>query len=235
MEKLLPQSIEAEQAVLGSLIIDPDAIGLIESMVRPDDFYRDAHRAIYQAIVQLAARRTPADFITLCDTLEGEGKLTEVGGASYITSLITIVPTSGNAEHYARIVAHKALCRRLIQAAGQIAAMAYEEVEDAAEQAEQITFAATQTVADPHDPVSAGDVLGATLLSLTEPSVGASGAITGVPTGLRPLDEVTAGLQRTDLLLLAGRPGMGKSSLALTLARNAAFDYGRAALFFRWR
>lgn len=95
MEQRLPSSIEAEQGVLGSLIIDPDAIGLIEAWLSPDDFYRDAHRTLYAAIIQLSARRTPADFITLCEVLEHEGKLSEIGGASSITSLINTVPTSG--------------------------------------------------------------------------------------------------------------------------------------------
>lgn len=231
MEKLLPQDIDAEQAVLGSLIIDPDAIGLVEPFLRADDFYRDAHRAIFQAIARLSTRSVPADFITLCEELEREGELADVGGASSVTSLISGVPTSGNVEHYARIVAHKALCRRVIAAAGQIAALAYEEAEDAAERAEQIIFAATDTVPDPHDPVSVGDVLNEVLIPLTG-TTDAVGAICGVPSGIRPLDEMTAGFQRADLILLAGRPGMGKSSLALTLARNAALDYGRSVLFF---
>jgi replicative DNA helicase len=231
MEKLLPFSLEAECAVLGGLIIDPDASGLVEPLLGADDFYRDAHRCIYAAIVRLSARSIPADFITLCDLLEREGTLADCGGASYITSLINVVPTSGNVEHYARIVAHKALCRRLVGAAGQVAALAYDEAEDAAAQAETFVFAATQTLPDTHDPQSVGDVLSEVLLPLTSEQH-PDGAITGVPSGLRLLDEATGGFQPTDLILLAGRPGMGKSAMSLTIARNAAVDYGRSVLFF---
>ena len=231
MEKLLPQSIEAERGVLGSLIIDLDAIGLVEPLVCPDDFYRDAHRTLYATIIHLSARRTPADFITLCDVLEREGKLTDIGGASYITSLVNAVPTSGNVEHYARIVAQKALCRRLIGAAGQIAALAYEETENVAERAEQAIFSATQRQHNVREPVSVGTVLNKVLGPLTAAQETA-GAITGVPSGLAHLDELTAGFQHTDLILLAGRPAMGKTALALTIARNAAIDYGRSVLFF---
>jgi len=231
MEKHLPHSVEAECAVLGSLIIDPDAIGLVEPWLGPDDFYRDAHRTLYMAIIHLSARRTPADFITLCDALERDGKLTEIGGASYVTSLVNAVPTSSNVEYYARIVAHKALCRRLIQAAGQIAALAYAEAENAAEQAEQVIFNATQRQHGVREPVSVGTVLNDVLAPLTT-SQETAGAITGVPSGLSHLDELTAGFQRTDLILLAGRPAMGKTALALTIARNAAISYGRSVLFF---
>lgn len=231
MEKSLPYSLEAEQGVLGSLIIDPDAIGLIEGWLSPDDFYRDAHRTLYAAIIRLSARRIPADFITLCEVLGREGKLSDIGGASSVTSLVNAVPTSGNIEHYARIVAQKALCRRLIQAAGRIAASAYEEAENVAELAEQVIFSSTQRQHDMREPVSVGSVLTEVLGPLTT-SYEATGVITGVPGGLSSLDEFTSGFQRTDLILLAGRPAMGKTALALTIARNAALTYRRSVLFF---
>jgi hypothetical protein len=119
MEKLLPQNIEAEESVLGSLIIDPEAITLVEDALHPDDFYRDAHKTLYQAMLTLSARREPADFVTLCDELERTSKFALVGGASAIASLMNGVPTSANAVYYARIVAQKALYRRLIHAAGR--------------------------------------------------------------------------------------------------------------------
>src|SRR5207244_7272164 len=130
MEKLLPQNIEAECGVLGSIIIDPEAIVQVAEFLFPDDFYRDAHRTIYEVIIQLYEQRQPADFITICDELERRNKLEDVGGASYITSLINLVPTSGNVEYYGRIVERNAILRRLIEAAGQIAAVASQE-EDA--------------------------------------------------------------------------------------------------------
>ncbi len=142
MEKLLPQNIEAECGVLGSIIIDPEAIVQVADFLYPEDFYRDAHRIIYEVILQLYEQREPADFITICDELAQQNKLEDVGGASYITSLINQVPTSGNVEHYGRIVERTAILRRLIHAAGQIAAIAYEEgdADIALDKAEQLIF-----------------------------------------------------------------------------------------------
>ncbi len=140
MEKLLPQNIEAEAGVLGSIIIDPEAIVQISDFLRADDFYRDAHRTIYEVILQLYEEHEPADFITICDELERRGKLEDVGGASYITSLINQVPTSGNVEFYGRIVERTSILRRLIHAAGQIAAIAYEEGDKSARAMRVQTF-----------------------------------------------------------------------------------------------
>jgi len=146
VEKLLPQNIEAECGVLGSIIIDPEAIVQVSDFLHPDDFYRDAHRTIYEVILQLYEEHEPADFITICDELERRSKLEEVGGASYITSLVNQVPTSGNVEFYGRIVERTAILRRLIHAAGQIAAIAYEEVDAdiALDKAEKLIFEISQ-------------------------------------------------------------------------------------------
>ena len=127
MEKLLPQNIEAECGVLGSIIIDPEAIVQVSDFLQPEDFYRDAHRTIYEVILHLYQSGEPADFITICDELERRNRLEDVGGASYITSLINQVPTSGNVEYYGHIVERTSTLRRLIHTAGQIAAVAYEE------------------------------------------------------------------------------------------------------------
>ena len=126
MEKGLPQNIDAECGALGSLLIDPDVIALVADLLRPGDFYRDAHRTVYEAILHLHKQHRPADFITLCDELELRGLFADVGGASYLTSLVNLVPTSANAEHYARIVLRTSVLRQLIHAAGRIAAMANE-------------------------------------------------------------------------------------------------------------
>src|SRR5437764_2846598 len=146
VEKLLPQNIEAECGVLGIIIIDPEAIVQVADFLHSDDFYRDAHRTIYEVILQLYEEHEPADFITICDELERRNKLEEVGGASYITSLINQVPTSGNVEYYARIVERTAILLRLIHAAGQIAAIAYQETDAdiALEKAEQLIFDISQ-------------------------------------------------------------------------------------------
>src|SRR2546421_12545145 len=127
MEKQLPQNIEAERGVLGSIIIDPEALEQVVSFLKVEDFYRDAHRSIYDVILRLYQQREPADFITICDDLERNNKLEQVGGASYIASLIDRVPTSGNVEYYGHIVERTATYRRLVHAAGEIAARAYSE------------------------------------------------------------------------------------------------------------
>ena len=146
-DRLLPQNIEAEQSVLGSLLIDPDAIIKVGSFLKPDDFYREAHATIYRAILDLHERRLPADFVTVVDELERREKLELVGGPAYLTSLINMVPTSVHVEHYGHIVERTAVMRRLIAAAGQIAALAYEErdeVDEVIDQAERILFEVSQ-------------------------------------------------------------------------------------------
>ena len=211
-EKLLPLSIEAEESVLGSLIIDPEAIAQVEDVLRPDDFYRDAHKTLYQSMLTLSARHEPADFVTLCDELERIGKLSLVGGASAIASLMNGVPTSANAVYYARIVAQKALYRRLIHAAGQIAALAYEEADDVLEEAEQLIFALGQAQGVASDLTPVQEVLSDCLTTLDAPLGGDWHA-------------------RSDLVILAARPGTGKSSFALNVARNACRQGERVALF----
>ena len=129
-DKTIPANPEAEEAVLGSLLIDPDAVIKIASFLAPDDFYREKNGWIYQAILDLHERREPADFVTLVDELERRDQIQQIGGATYITSLINSVPTAVHVEHYAHIVERTATLRRLIGAAGQIAALAYEEAQD---------------------------------------------------------------------------------------------------------
>jgi replicative DNA helicase len=229
-EQAFPQNIEAEYGVLGSLIIDPEAIALVADFLTPEDFYRDAHRTLYDVILALYEKRQPADFITLNDELERQGKLKDIGGPGYITGLCNQVPTSGNAEYYARIVAQKALYRRLIHVAGRIAASAYGEETDALEQAEQAIFALGQ-----HGAASDFTPIGAVMnecmetLSIIHDK---RGSLLGVPTGFRYLDTALSGLQPSDLIIGAGRPGTGKTSFALSIAANAAYKHQhRVAIF----
>ena len=232
MEKLLPQNIEAECGVLGSIIIDPEAIVQVSDFLHADDFYRDAHRTIYEVILQLYEEHEPADFITICDELERRNKLEEVGGASYITSLINQVPTSGNVEFYARIVERTAILRRLIHAAGQIAAIAYEEgdADIALDKAEQLIFNISQRHAR-SDFTHMREVL-AEYMNKLDQLHEHRGTIVGVPTGFTDLDRLTGGLQKSDLIVLAARPGIGKSSLALSLAHNSALKYRNSIAVF---
>ena len=232
VEKLLPQNIEAECGVLGSIIIDPEAIVQVSDFLHADDFYRDAHHTIYEVILQLYEEHEPADFITICDELERRNKLEEVGGASYITSLINQVPTSGNVEFYARIVERTAILRRLIHAAGQIAAIAYEEgdAEIALDKAEQLIFNISQRHAR-SDFSHMRDVL-AEYMNKLDKLHERRGSIVGVPTGFTDLDRLTGGLQKSDLIVLAARPGIGKTSLALSLAHNTALKYHNSIAVF---
>ncbi|TMC60424.1 MAG: replicative DNA helicase, partial [Chloroflexota bacterium] len=232
MEKLLPQNIEAECGVLGSIIIDPEAIVQVAEFLFPDDFYRDAHRTIYEVIIQLYEQREAADFITICDELERRNKLEDVGGASYITSLINLVPTSGNVEYYGRIVERNAILRRLIEAAGQIAAVAYQEedADVALDKAEQLIFNISQRHAR-SDFALLRDILSAYMNKLDQLHE-RRGTIVGVPTGFTDLDHLTGGLQKSDLIILAARPAIGKTSLALTMAHNTAIKHQRSVAIF---
>ena len=230
IERLLPQNIEAERGVLGSIIIDPEAIAQVADWLRPGDFYRDAHRLIYEHLLALYQRNEPADFITLCDLLEQQGRLEDVGDASYIMSLINGVPTSGNLTYYAKIVAQKAGFRRLIHAAGQIAALAYDEAEDAQERSEQLLFALQRRTTQDFLPI--GTVLLDCLTDL-EAIQNNSQHLLGVPTGYTDLDRgLGGGLQRSDLVILAARPGNGKTSLALNIAAHAALHEQKRVAFF---
>ncbi len=217
VEKLLPQNIEAECGVLGSIIIDPEAIVQVADFLHPDDFYRDAHRSIYEVILQLYEQHEPADFITICDELERHNKLEDVGGASYITSLINQVPTSGNVEYYGRIVERTSILRRLIHAAGQIAAIAYEEgdADVALDRAEQLIFGISQKHAR-SDFSLLRDILSQYMDKLDQLHE-RRGTIVGVPTGFTDLDRLTGGLQKSDLIILAARPAVGKCLPAWTL------------------
>ncbi|MGH2507903.1 MAG: replicative DNA helicase, partial [Ktedonobacteraceae bacterium] len=216
--------------VLGSIIIDPEALPLVADWLRSEDFYRDAHRMIYEALLTLYERHQPADFITLCEALEMGGNLEKIGGASYLTSLIAYVPTSGNAEHYGRIVVQKAGCRRLIHAAGQIAALAYEEADDAQERAEHLLFGLQRHAIQ--DFVSLETVMQACLLDLNALHHQQADML-GIPTGFHYLDAALGGgLQRADLIILAARPGNGKTSLALTIAAQAALRQGQRVAIF---
>ncbi len=228
-ERMLPQNIEAECGLLGSIIIDPEALSLVADFLRAEDFYRDAHRQIYEVMLHLYNQRTSADFITICDVLESRDKLEEVGGASYITSLINQVPTSGNVLYYARIVERTATLRNLIRAAGQIAALAYDAEDDATpivERAEQLIFAISQHSLSLGTDASLSELLTSYMARLDQLAQ-QRGSIVGVPTGFAELDRLTGGLRGSDLIVLAARPSLGKTSLALSLAYNAALHYGR--------
>jgi replicative DNA helicase len=232
-DKMVPHNIEAEQAVLGALLIDPDAIFKVNTFLHAADFYVERHHWVYDAILTLHERREAIDFVTLCDELERRERLAELGGAAYLTSLINATPTALNIEHYGRIVERTATLRRLIGAAGEIAALAYEDtdnVDDVVDQAEQILFGVSQRrVARDLQPIR--DVV-SEYYDRIDYLYQHKGETIGVPTGFRNLDKMLGGLQKSDLIIVAARPAMGKTSLMLTLAQNAARKYNQRVAIF---
>ncbi|MGQ9489450.1 MAG: replicative DNA helicase [Anaerolineae bacterium] len=232
-DKTIPANPEAEEAVLGSLLIDPDAVLKVASFLAPEDFYREKNAWIYRAILDLHERREPADFVTLVDELERRNILHEVGGAAYITSLINSVPSAVYVEHYGHIVERTATLRRLIDAAGQIAALAYEEAEDVNEvvdRAEQLIFNVSERRIR-RDLRPVGQVMHQ-VVDRIEYLHRHQGEVLGVPSGFTKLDRLLGGFQKSDLIIVAARPSVGKTSLAMNFALNAARKYRKVVAFF---
>lgn len=222
-ERVPPQNLEAEMAVLGSILIDREIMPVVAEFVRPEDFYAVAHETIYRALLTLYERSAPLDKISLADELRGQDKLEPVGGLSYLTSLQDVVPTSASAEYYAKVIAEKAVLRQLIHAGGRIAQLGFEQeddVEEALNTSESMIFEISQrNTRGGFTHVS--DLLRQTFETLDK-RYHQHGSVTGLTTGFHDFDHMTAGLQPSNLIILAARPAMGKTSLALTLAANAA-------------
>ncbi|RME44101.1 MAG: replicative DNA helicase [Chloroflexi bacterium] len=232
-DRLPPQNIDAEISVLGSLLIDPEAIIKVASFLRPDDFYRESHGLIYAAILRLFERRQAADMVTVSDELERHGQLEDVGGQAYLASLISRVPTSAHVEHYARIVESTAVRRRLIKAAGQIAALAHQETDDVKttiDEAERILFQVSERQVG-QNLVPIGRIL-SEYFDQIEYLYEHQGEMSGLPTGFVDLDKLLSGLQPSDLIVIAGRPGMGKSSFVLSLAQHMAVEHKACVAIF---
>ena len=222
-DRLPPQNIDAERSLLGSLLIDPDAIMKIGSAIQPDDFYREQHRAIYEAVASLAARGERADFITVCDELTRRGRLDDAGGEAYVSELIATVPTAFHVDHYATIVRRGSILRRIINGAGQMASDAYRPDADPGEvldRAERTVFSIAND-ARTHDFEPIGEILHSFNEELME-RLENQGVPTGVPTGIRGLERLTGGRQRGDLIIMAARPGGGKTAFSLHVALHAA-------------
>lgn len=226
LDRLPPHNSEAEQSVLGSLLIDREAIIRVRPTLQPEDFYRGAHREIYDAIIDLYDRREPADLTTLPDELQRRGRLDDVGGVAYLTTLLTVVPTAAHVEYYAGIVTREATRRRLIDAGSNIVGLAFDDdldVVDALDRSEKLIFDVSQSRGErDFKPIS--HYLDA-FFERIDFAQQHRGELVGVPTGFAELDKMTGGLQQSDLIILAARPGVGKSSLALSLAFNAAIKY----------
>ncbi len=232
-EKMVPSNIEAEQAVLGALLIDPDAIIRVAPLVRSDDFYLEKHSWIYEAIFALHERREPIDFLTVVSELERIEKLNDAGGAAYITALINSVPTAIHVEHYAQIVEHMSTLRRLISASGEIAGLAYdgsEDIDTVIDRAEEVIFSVAQRrMSREMIPMRVAVDRFIDHLDYIQKH---QGEILGVPSGFVDLDRLLGGFQPSDLLIIAGRPGSGKTSFALSIIQFAALlKKKRVALF----
>ncbi len=233
IDRLPPQSIEAEQSILGALLIDRDAVIEVADFLRPVDFYRQAHSTIYDAILELYDRREPVDIVTVSEALERREALEQIGGSAYLTSLINLTPTAVNAVHYARIVERKGVLRNLIGAAGKIAAIGFD---DSADVSEAIDRAESELFAVSERRVESGFAPLKTLLHSAYDRLDYlhqhKGEISGIRTGFADLDALTSGLQKSDLVVLAARPSIGKTSLALNFAEHAAVREGKTVGVF---
>jgi replicative DNA helicase len=233
IDKLAPQSIEAEQSVLGSILIDADAILKVADFLKPADFYRAQHADVYEAMLSLHGQREPIDLVTLADELARRERLDGVGGPAYLTTLMDSVPTAVHVEHYGRIVERKAILRNLIGAAGRIAAVGYEEANDAEvaiDRAESILFDISQRRTE--GGFESLSVLLGQAYDRLEYLHEHRGQILGVPTGLAHLDALLGGLQPSDLVILAARPSVGKTSMALNVAQHAAVHEAKKVAVF---
>jgi len=225
--------MEAEQSLLGSLMIDRDAIIKVASYVRSSDFYLTSNGYIFQAIIDLYNKREPTDFVTLTDELGRRDRLDAVGGVAYLSSLLTSVPTAVHVEYYGRIVERTSTLRRLIDAGSEIVAIGYQdgvEAEVALDSAERVLFQITESRTT-KDFRSIAEVLDK-FFDQIDYMQQHRGDVVGVATGFSDMDQLTGGLQRSDLIILAARPSMGKTALALGIAYGAALQHGKKVGIF---
>lgn len=221
--KIPPQNIEAEQSVLGALLIDKEAIIRVADALRPEDFYKDTHQRIYEAMLEVYAQREPIDVVALANRLKEKKMLEIIGGRGYLMELTNSVPTSSHVSHYASIVQRKATLRRLISAASDITGYGFREEEDVErilDRAEQSLFQVSQRFLK-QGFIPIRDVLTDAFDRIDELHKN-TGQLRGIPTGFPDIDNLLAGLQKSDLIVLAARPSVGKTSLALDIARTVA-------------
>ena len=222
-DRIPPQNIEAEQSVISAMLIDNKTIEKVSQLLKPMDFYRPSHQIIYQAILHLHAKNEPVDLVTMTEELKNEDKLDAAGGISYLTLLANVVPTSANALYHARIVENNAIKRQLADSGAAIAALSYQdedEVQSLLDKAEQTLLSLSQRKSRSafvpiHDAVS-------TTMDHLGELISSHRTITGLPTGFADLDALTGGLHPSDFIILAARPSMGKTALALNIAQNVA-------------
>jgi replicative DNA helicase len=231
--RVIPHNIEAEQSALGGMLLSQEAIADVLEVVTGADFYAPKHELIFNAIIYLFGRGEPTDVIAVTDYLNKQGNLLKAGGADYLHSLSSFVPTAANAGYYAKIVSDKAILRRLIDAGTRIAQSGYEsqgEVEDLVNQAQSEVFAVVSQTAK-EDYVGLSESIDFAIRDI-EAAQNRGGDLTGIPTGFTNLDTYTHGLHSGQLVIVAARPSVGKSTFALDIARNAAIKHNQATIFF---
>jgi replicative DNA helicase len=231
--RVLPHNLEAEQSTLGGMLLSQEAVAEVFEMVSPSDFYAPKHELIFNAVLSLFGKGEPTDVIAVSDELNKQGNLLKAGGADYLHSLTSYVPTAANASYYAKIVADKAILRRLIEAGTRIAQAGYDsqgEVEDLVNQAQaEVYKVVSQTSRE--DYIGLSDSIEAAIREI-ETAQQRGGELTGIPTGFTDLDAFTHVLHPGQLIIVAARPAVGKSTFALDLARAAAIKHNKATIFF---
>ena len=230
---LQPQAIDIEKVVLGALMIDKDAFTVVSEIIKPETFYEARHQKIYEAVQSLNLQEKPVDIMTVTEELRHKGTLEDVGGPAYVVELSSQVASSAHIEYHAHILAQKFLARQLIQFASMIETDAFDEtvdVDDLMQKAEGALFEISQKNML-QDYVQIDTIVDQAHQLLLQAS-NREGGLTGVPSGFRKLDEITAGWQPSDLVIIAGRPAMGKTSFALSIAKNVAIDYRKPIAFF---
>ena len=225
--RIPPQNVDAEKSVLGAVLLDKNALIKIVDVVSPPDFYDDNHGIIFEAMLTLFEKRRPIDIVTLTEQLESEEQLDQVGGAGYLADIVNATPSAANVVHYARIVSDKAVLRRLIEASTNITELGFDEDTDISEtldKAEQSLFTVSQKfMKDKFVPVK--DILTEAFDRIDKIHKDKDkGVMRGVPSGFRDLDGITAGFQKSDLIILAARPSMGKTSIVLNIAEHVAIE-----------
>ena len=233
MGKLPPQALEIEEAVLGALMIEKDALTNVIDILKPESFYKDSHKEIYRAILDLFSMSEPVDILTVTQRLRNTGKLEMAGGPFYITELTSRVNSAANIEAHARIITQQSIKRELISIASEIQRDAYEDTTDVfqlLDKTEQNLF----TISESNIRKNFADMrsLMQQAIKELESKKDHKDGLTGVPTGFSALDRVTSGWQRSDLVILAARPGMGKTAFVVSAMRNAAVEFGHAVAIF---
>ncbi|WP_371375613.1 replicative DNA helicase [Sporomusa aerivorans] len=233
IDRVPPQNVEAEQAVLGAMMIEREAISKVSEVIRAEDFYREAHRLIYNAMLELFNKNDAVDLVTVVEVLRRDEKLENAGGISYVTALANSVPTAANVMYHARIVEEKALLRQLINTATHVAGMGYEANEEVAvimDKAEKMILEVSSRKAG-QEFASIKNIIFDVFDKVSE-LYSSRGGITGLASGFKDLDKLTSGLQPSDLILIAARPSMGKTAFVLNIAQNVAIKEKKAVAFF---